>query len=437
MIYSKNSQSESGTPLFEGLLHGILIHRLKESTSNPTILCNSCKNILWNPMMCTNVKCSATFCEPCLKKHLFKSKNCPNCLQNEKFEPNNYLKNQILKNLKFSCYNETCKITLKYEELPYHFCEFDQISCEIKDCTWIGTRKDVRKHREICENEILNCPNTPDCIEKFKRRELKEHLDRCPWQNVECPTGCGERMQRIVIMEHTSSNCPVQIISCSECTYSAKRHLFREHKCIPYLITKLEENERRTREMETKYEESLKEFKEEIFPICKQTELQRKFTICTKCREYGCCVIKVSASGRALCKRCKSKEALYRRIIVGTILVVLILAALFGLSDELMRQQYENTQLQYELNQTREEKKNINDTLNSLQLKYNLEKSTPCPLCPTNFVNYNSDYRLPYPTLNKPKFNSLTGSYEWYDSYKQEFNFHKIRDLHYDYLYKD
>ena len=72
-------KEEEINPNFEGLKQGISISRLINETVNQTVICPKCKNIFWNPRMCSESKCGNTLCEPCLQKSLLTSEICLKC----------------------------------------------------------------------------------------------------------------------------------------------------------------------------------------------------------------------------------------------------------------------------------------------------------------------------------------------------------------------
>ena len=65
-------------PLFKGNNSGIDPQRLEGNPPHPMMLCQSCGKTFWNPLTCSDMKCAATYCEPCLHQHFKKEEICPN-----------------------------------------------------------------------------------------------------------------------------------------------------------------------------------------------------------------------------------------------------------------------------------------------------------------------------------------------------------------------
>ena len=111
-------------PLFEGINSGIDPRRLEGNSAHPMMLCQSCSKIFWNPLICSDAKCGATYCEPCLLQHYKEEEICLKCKNNTKFDPSSFLQNNVLNSLQFKCINSpSCSQIIPYDLLPFHFCD--------------------------------------------------------------------------------------------------------------------------------------------------------------------------------------------------------------------------------------------------------------------------------------------------------------------------
>ena len=231
-------QETEVNPYFEGLVQGIRISRLNTTTHiNQMVICPACENIFWNPRMCSQPKCGHTLCEPCLNKSLQDKEICRGCEKPAKYLINGYLQDQILSKLIFRCkYSPKCPKLINYEDLPYHFCPFEQITCTM-DCEWKGERGDLSTHEKSCPEVIICCRNT-ECHEKFKRGSSNEHMLTCPHEIVECQWECGFSDARHKLEEHLSEECTAFHIECKYanrgCTLKPMRSKYQTHidSCI-------------------------------------------------------------------------------------------------------------------------------------------------------------------------------------------------------------
>ena len=255
-------------PLFEGIKSGIDPQRLEGNSAYPMMLCQSCSKIFWNPLTCSDAKCGATYCEPCLLQHYMKEEICPKCKNNTKFDPSSFLQNNVLNSLQFKCINSpSCSQIIPYDLLPFHFCDFDQINCSIKDCPWKGDRKTKKTHEDSCGYKIVPCTNSPNCEVEMRRNELEQHLTICEYQIVSCPSACGEAKIRRDITEHLKTSCPLKEIICEYqirgCQLSPQRRNYEQHvKECSFHPIKLEcEHEVNKKDVDAHKEEC------ELFPL--------------------------------------------------------------------------------------------------------------------------------------------------------------------------
>ena len=178
------------------------------------VICPMCKNIFWNPRMCSESKCGHTLCEPCLQNSLLTSEICMKCEHPAKYIVNNYIEQQILSKFIFKCEYPKCKTQIPYNELPYHICDYELVNCKIEGCEWKGERSSLPQHIINCPVEVISCPNE-ECKERLRRGELPDHLLKCPFQEVHCPEKCGFQAHRHKLEMHLQRNCELVHLECA------------------------------------------------------------------------------------------------------------------------------------------------------------------------------------------------------------------------------
>ena len=66
----------------------------------------------------------------------------------------------------------------------------------------------VNEHYPVCDKYLIICPN--ECSgDEIERGMLQDHLDKCPFQVVECEfshVGCQEKVHRHDLAQHQSDN---------------------------------------------------------------------------------------------------------------------------------------------------------------------------------------------------------------------------------------
>ena len=230
--------SSGGTinPAFEGLFHGISLKRIEESPMSEWIKCGVCSEICWKAQECSIHTCKSTFCKKCIEEHLKSKEGCPVCREKSKFVEVDARIKKIFTSLRIRCQNyPECPLEdLKYEELPFHFCDFDEVSCVNEGCTWRGQRKQREKHEEACEMKIVICPYKQfGCTTGIKRALVAEHRATCEWEQITCPCKCGLQGKKKDIIMHSESLCHKSILNCKYedrgCKYTPMREYFQEH----------------------------------------------------------------------------------------------------------------------------------------------------------------------------------------------------------------
>ena len=248
-------------PEFEGLQHGITRERMINVSVYPMMICPKCEHIYWNAQMCSTPRCGRTLCEPCLKG-CGEGERCEGCHKSSKYEANPFVGRSFIE-LTFHCVNQPkCKEILRYEELAYHICGYDQMKCPMGECEWEGERGEMSKHREECLYEEIYCPK--ECGYKGKRGILADHIENtCPKAQLPCAhtsRGCTSMPLRGDYESHVltclyqptvlkcnhlvnlkeeeghAAICPQYPLSCPHCAYTFTRNEVYDHKCLPFLL---------------------------------------------------------------------------------------------------------------------------------------------------------------------------------------------------------
>jgi hypothetical protein len=91
-------------------------------------------------------------------------------------------------------------------------CPHQQVSCP-NGCGQTIERKSLSAHsQDSCTHRKYKCPY---CKEEGLYKEItEEHLVTCPSLVLDCPSKCGKRVARRNIEHHLSMQCPEEYISC-------------------------------------------------------------------------------------------------------------------------------------------------------------------------------------------------------------------------------
>ena len=281
---------------------------------------------------------------------------CPVCKETTPFEAVKFLSKKITNTYKFKCIEEpSCKSLISYKDLPFHLCGQEKTSCQVEGCVWEGEVRKRVAHENECEFRMVECSNSPDCNMRVRAKYMAKHREECPWQLISCPNGCNMQFQQKERESHNTkcthkliackyklrgckatrkswdlaqhesicdfqpigtkckhqvnrkdiesheSECPYLLIPCPECTYDLPRKDLANHRCLPFLrskITYLEEKSKETLRLEEskeilRLEEKSKELWKMVYcNYCRQYLHQGNFPECSICREGGrntCC----------------------------------------------------------------------------------------------------------------------------------------------------
>ena len=54
-------------------------------------------------------------------------------------------------------------------------------------------------------------------LEFFEHFVLQEHIEECPFVDINCPKECGQQLQRKDLQQHLEKDCPLRTILCKYC----------------------------------------------------------------------------------------------------------------------------------------------------------------------------------------------------------------------------
>ena len=80
------------------------------------------------------------------------------------------------------------------------------------------TTQDQRSERLLKAFKV-KCPNSEKgCVWEGDLGDTEEHMEKnCPHQQVTCPNGCGQTMERNLLSDHTQNSCTRRKYSCPHC----------------------------------------------------------------------------------------------------------------------------------------------------------------------------------------------------------------------------
>ena len=200
------------------------------------LICPLCLDIVEEPHQFTC--CGHHICKKCGEqiKQQTTTPHCPMCRHSEcTMLPDKYFERNVLNKLPIWC-TEGCGQEMELGQLKNHL---QQCPCVREDCSYgcgqqyqrqyIEEHKEkcskrpficgyckyqstyeviVNEHYPVCDKYPIICPN--ECSgDDIERGMLHDHLDKCPYQVVECEfsyVGCKEKVRRCDLAQHLSDN---------------------------------------------------------------------------------------------------------------------------------------------------------------------------------------------------------------------------------------
>ena len=226
-------------------------------------LCTVCSEVLDKPMcVCQE---GHTFCNACISCWLEKRQTCPTCrcaISQASLRPSRIVEN-LIGALDVCCrhsgkpndddgarssacdstsaeepaakrqrVNNGCSWTGALQELDGHLgsCGFVPIPCPL-GCGARLQRRKLKEHSVCCPQRRVECEH---CHEGMPYESLEEHVAQlCPMYLVPCTQKCGQTMPRKQLSAHLSADCPLQPVDClfmaQGCTVRPRRQSLQQH----------------------------------------------------------------------------------------------------------------------------------------------------------------------------------------------------------------
>ena len=226
-------------------------------------LCTVCSEVLDKPMcVCQE---GHTFCNACISRWLEKRQTCPTCrcaISQASLRPSRIVEN-LIGALDVCCrhsgkpndddgarssacdstsaeepaakrqrVNNGCSWTGALQELDGHLgsCGFVPIPCPL-GCGARLQRRKLKEHSVCCPQRRVECEH---CHEGMPYESLEEHVAQlCPMYLVPCTQKCGQTMPRKQLSAHLSADCPLQPVDClfmaQGCTVRPRRQSLQQH----------------------------------------------------------------------------------------------------------------------------------------------------------------------------------------------------------------
>ncbi|XP_031551617.1 TNF receptor-associated factor family protein DDB_G0272340-like isoform X2 [Actinia tenebrosa] len=156
------------------------------------LFCAICTEVFEDPVSC---KDGHTFCKGCIHKWLEINRKCP--------MDNNYLTKIYL----FPQF--TVKGIVDNLEVYCHPCA--QAKAPSEGCGWVGKLQHLAHHRKNCQFQEMQCPH--GCFEKIQKRKMKDHEKICDFRKVECEK-CGIILLQLEKETHLRDDCLQALIFC-------------------------------------------------------------------------------------------------------------------------------------------------------------------------------------------------------------------------------
>lgn len=218
-----------------GISLDLIIPKHKDMSTE--VICSICLAVIYDPIMCS--KCENIFCRSCINSLLKKSFKCPNkCIFEEK-EVGRVLKN-LLNKFELQCYfvKNGCSSILLYGEFIKHCnnCDYGDFKCLTDNCDFVGIKKEVIAHVQICPLKLLLCKY---CKEKIYQKEFEGHTKACESKLVNCKF-CNVQIKNKALEKHMNEDCDLIEIECSKCYSKFIKKNYKNHDnadCLLHQVT--------------------------------------------------------------------------------------------------------------------------------------------------------------------------------------------------------
>lgn len=191
--------------------------------------CAICLQLVDQPIL---TSCGHLFCAKCIKSQ----QTYPTC--RKRFTTTRDQRSErLLKAFKVQCPNSEkgCAWEGDLGDTEDHMkknCHYQQVSCP-NGCGQSIERKSLLAHsQDSCPHRKYQCPHCKE--EGLYKVITKEHLVNCSSFLLDCPAKCGRRVKRYFMKHHLSTQCPEEYISCkyavNGCDALVKRKDRKKHE---------------------------------------------------------------------------------------------------------------------------------------------------------------------------------------------------------------
>ncbi len=182
--------------------------------------CQRCRHVARDPHLTSC--CGDHFCKDCISPYLKEKKPCPSCGEVDFNVFPNKRENKKILSLEVYCSmeNRGCRWTGHLEKLEGHM---EVVS---GDCTYVDTQCPSRcgqrvQKRSVASHLVEECPlrdyTCKYCNFKASFKAVtQDHLPECPYYPIKCPNRCGVTFEREVLEDHMKMCCKEELV----CSFS-------------------------------------------------------------------------------------------------------------------------------------------------------------------------------------------------------------------------
>ncbi len=182
--------------------------------------CQRCRHVARDPHLTSC--CGDHFCKDCISPYLKEKKPCPSCGEVDFNDMLNKRENKKILALEVYCSmeNRGCRWTGQLEKLEGHM---EVVS---GDCTYVDTQCPSRcgqrvQKRSVASHLAEECPlrdyTCKYCNFKASFKAVtQDHLPECLYYPIQCPNRCGAAFEREVLEDHMKMCCKEELV----CSFS-------------------------------------------------------------------------------------------------------------------------------------------------------------------------------------------------------------------------
>ena len=199
-------------------------------------VCRQCKHIAREPAIASC--CTEVFCKACIEAIIRGKKPCSSCESSEIASQGLHKKYQLkIRTLRIHCSlkDRGCEWTGQLQHLDAHLdfttgdCVYVDVECPSK-CNQKVQKLNVDTHlANCCPNRDYTCPH---CSFRATFHEVSDHFEVCRYYTLVCPNRCGASFERDVLEDHLNM-CGLQKLQCefsyAGCEASLTRNQQKEH----------------------------------------------------------------------------------------------------------------------------------------------------------------------------------------------------------------